>query len=170
MKTQSIERAKNKGKNTNSTRRIKSEKLNDFCEMYRFVFGMNESNHDRAAEFFGVSARTCRRWYASNTPHPTAHRHLHVHFSGYLPYTNGWADMRIDENGVLHTPYGRCTAGDLAMLWRYKWSAAQTTRSLKALNVKIQTMQSSDKLQALINTAHSLTMLVNDLSGKSKSG
>lgn len=145
-------------------RKIK-EKLGDFCVMYRDAFGMDDQKHERAAEFFGVPADTCKAWY-DETPLVTAHRLLQVHHAGYLPFANGaWSQYRIDADGVLHTPFGSCTSGDIAMLWRYKWSGAAANRSLQAAKAQIREMQSTEKMQQLLSTAASLNQLLMELTG-----
>lgn len=144
----------------------KAEKLNDFQELYKQAFGLDYDKHARASKFFGVDQRTCRRWFDSGESHPSAHRLLQVHCSGYLPYSNGWQNMTIDETGTLHTPYGSCTAGDIALLWRFKWSAEQSRRQLLELKKKVSDIQSDSKTKMLIHTADYLNRLVKEITGQ----
>lgn len=91
-----------------------------------------------------------------------AHRYLAVHYRGYLPLTGGWISFNIDAKGVLHTPYGSCTAGDIAMMWRYKWTAEQSTKQLKVTRDKLKDITSGAKYQMLMHTADYLNRLVKD--------
>lgn len=142
----------------------KKEQLPGFLEMYSACFGYWEKSHKLAAEFFGVSEQTCKRWYTTNNPPLMAHRYLAVHHRGYLPLTNGWIHCRIDNKGQLHTPHGNCSAGDIAMLWRYKWASEQSSRQLKAVREKLADVTSGTKYKMLIHTADYLNRLVKDFS------
>ncbi|WP_337843483.1 hypothetical protein [Rheinheimera sp.] len=144
----------------------KSEPLENFQTLYRDAFGMDGQKHDRASKFFGVTPQTCRRWYEQNAPHPTAHRYLHVHCAGYLPLMKGWSTMRIDQDGSLVTPWGNCSPGDVAMIWRYKWASANATRQLQAARQKIEDMQSDAKLKMIKHTTDYLNRLVHEFSGQ----
>ncbi len=140
----------------------KKTPLPDFQQMYVSAFGFWEKKHKLAAEFFGVSEQTAKRWYDTNTPHPSAYRYLAVHNAGYLPLSKGWSHFRIDSDGVLHTPHGSCTAGQVAMLWRYKWTAEQTTKQLRTAREKLNDITSGTKYKMLLHTADYLNRLVND--------
>ncbi|KOO56931.1 hypothetical protein WH43_17595 [Rheinheimera sp. KL1] len=142
----------------------KFEPLTAFQELYHQAFGYNYDKHERASKFFGVCERTCRRWY-DGEPHATAHRYLQVHCKGYLPYHPAWRDMYIDSEGWLNTPHGRCTSGDVALLWRFKWSAAQSQRQISDLKKKVAAMQSESKMKMLLHTADYLNRLVNEITG-----
>lgn len=72
--------------------------------------------------------------------------------------------MYIDSEGWLNTPHGRCTSGDVALLWRFKWSAAQSQRKATELKAKIESMQSDSKMKMLIHTADYLNRLVKEIS------
>jgi hypothetical protein len=143
---------------------LKKEQLPCFLEMYYSCFGYWQNGHKLAAEFFGVSEQTCKRWCATNSPPLMAHRYLAVHHRGYLPLTAGWLHCRIDSKGQLHTPHGNCSAGDIAMLWRYKWSAEQSSRQLKAVREKLADITSGTKYKMLLHTADYLNRLVQEFS------
>jgi len=98
-----------------------------------------------------------------HTPHPSAYRYLAVHNAGYLPLTNGWRHCRIDKDGVLHTPHGNCNACDIAMLWRYKWSAEQSAKQLKTTRDKLKEITSGTRYKMLLHTADYLNRLVTEL-------
>lgn len=140
----------------------KKTPLPDFQQMYTAAFGFWEKNHKQAAEFFGVSEQTCKRWYDTNKPHPSAYRYLAVHNAGYLPLVGGWVHCRIDKDGILHTPHGNCTAGQLSMLWRYKWTSEQNTLQLKAAREKLKDITSGTKYKMLLHTADYLNRLVQE--------
>ncbi|WP_166839514.1 hypothetical protein [Rheinheimera pleomorphica] len=97
-------------------------------------------------------------------PHPSAYRYLVVHNASYLPLSKGWSSFRIDSDGVLDTPHGNCTAGDIAMLWRYKWTAEQTAKQLKAAREKLKEITSGTKYKMLLHTADYLNRLVKEFS------
>ena len=143
----------------------KFEPLTTFQDLYLQAFGRDFLKHERASKFFGVTERTCRRWF-DGEPHPTAHRYLQVHCKGYLPYNPAWRDMYIDSQGILQTPYGSCSAGDVSLLWRFKWSAAQSQRQVTELKSKVEAMQSDSKMKMLIHTADYLNRLVKELTGQ----
>lgn len=140
----------------------KKASLPDFRQMYTSAFGFWEKKHKLAAEFFGVTEQTAKRWYETNTPHPSAYRYLAVHNSGYLPLTHGWRHCSIDKDGILHTPHGSCTAGDVAMIWRYKWAAEQSSKQLKTTREKLSDITSGTKYKMLLHTADYLNRLVQD--------
>ncbi|MDF3127241.1 hypothetical protein [Rheinheimera sp. 1928-s] len=73
--------------------------------------------------------------------------------------------MYIDSEGWLNTPHGRCTSGDVALIWRFKWSAAQSQRKVAELKSKVEAMQSDPKMKMLIHTADYLNRFVRGLSG-----
>lgn len=97
--------------------------------------------------------------------HATAHRYLQVHCKGDLPYHPDWRDMYIDSEGWLNTPHGRCASGDVALLWRFKWSAAQSHRKAAELKSKVDAMQTEAKIKMLLHTAEYLNRLVKEISG-----
>uniref|UniRef100_UPI00404868FB hypothetical protein n=1 Tax=Rheinheimera sp. TaxID=1869214 RepID=UPI00404868FB len=140
----------------------KKTPLPDFRQMYTSAFGFWEKKHKIAADFFGISEQTAKRWYETNTPHPSAYRYLAVHNAGYLPLTHGWLHYRIGNDGLLHTPHGSCTAGDIAMLWRYKWTAEQSTKQLRATREKLKDITSGTKYKMLLHTADYLNRLVKE--------
>ena len=144
----------------------KKEQIPTFQIMYDHAFGIWEKKHKLAAEFFGVSEQTCRRWYLTNQPHEIAKRYLFVHYKGYLPFATGWKDCTIDSEGVLHTPWGSCLSSDVAFVWRYKWSAEQSARQVKTLRNKLDEITSGTKYQLLLHTADYLNRLVQDFSSK----
>jgi len=140
----------------------KFEPLTDFQELYHQAFGYNYDKHERASKFFGVCPRTCRRWY-DGEPHVTAHRYLQVHCKGYLPYHPAWRDMYIDSEGWLNTPHGRCTSGDVALLWRYKWSMQNSSLQLRKLKHDLNEIKSGTKMKMLVHTIDYLNRLVSEL-------
>ena len=144
----------------------KKERLPSFSQMYLDSFGFWEKRHKVASEFFGVSEQTCKRWYDANNAPITAHRYLTVHHRGYLPLIGGWVSCSIDAKGVLHTPHGSCTVGDLAMLWRYKWTAEQSSKQLQVARQKLQDITNGAKYKMLLHTADYLNRLVQDFSPK----
>jgi hypothetical protein len=140
----------------------KFEPLTAFQELYHQAFGYNYDKHERASKFFGVCERTCRRWY-DGEPHATAHRYLQVHCKGYLPYHPAWRDMYIDSEGWLNTPHGRCTSGDVAMIWRYKWSMQHSSRQLQAARSELQELKSGSTLKMIYHTVDYLNRLVSKI-------
>lgn len=137
-------------------------RLPEFNQMYTSCFGFWQQKHKMASDFFGVSEQTCKRWFETNSPPLMAHRYLAVHHRGYLPVTGGWLHCHIDSKGVLHTPHGSCTAGDIAMLWRYKWTAQQSAKQLKTTREKLSDITSGTKYKMLLHTADYLNRLVQD--------
>jgi hypothetical protein len=91
------------------------------------------------------------------------HFYLVAQCAGYLPLTNGWRHCHIDKDGIMHTPHGNCTTGDLAMLWRYKWTAEQSATQLKATRDKLKDITSGTKYKMLLHTADYLNRLVKDV-------
>ncbi|WP_445766593.1 hypothetical protein [Rheinheimera sp.] len=142
----------------------KKEQLPSFLDMYISCFGYWQKRHKLAAEFFGVSEQTCKRWCDTNNPPLMAQRYLAVHYRGYLPLIGGWSHFSIDSKGVLHTPHGSCSAGDIAMIWRYKWSAEQSARQLKSVRDKLTDVTSGTKYKMLLHTADYLNRLVQEFS------
>ncbi|EHR42667.1 hypothetical protein AJE_00720 [Alishewanella jeotgali KCTC 22429] len=142
---------------------LKKQVLPEFAEMYVACFGVWPKKHKLAAEFFGVSEQTAKRWYETNNPSLVAHRYLTVHYRGYLPLTGAWQFCRIDKDGILHTPHGVCSPGDITMLWRYKWSAEQNARQYQKAKQKLKDLQSGTQLKMLRHTADYLNRLVLEL-------
>jgi len=142
---------------------LKKEVLPEFSDLYIACFGIWPSKHKFAADFFGVSDQTARRWYETNNPPLVAHRYLAVHYRGYLPLHSGWRHFRIDSEGKLHTPHGICTPGDIAMLWRYKWSAEQNARQYQQAKKKLDDLRSGTKIKMLIHTADYLNRLIKEI-------
>lgn len=142
----------------------KKASLPDFRQMYTSAFGFWDKKHKLAAEFFGISEQTAKRWYETNTPHPSAYRYLAVHNAGYLPLVGGWVHCRIDKDGIMHTPHGSCTAGDIAMLWRYKWSSQESSKQLANTRQKLKDITSGAKYKMLLHTADYLNRLVQEFS------
>ena len=63
----------------------------------------------------------------------------------------------------MHTPHGNCTAGDVAMLWRFKWTAEQSAKQLKATRDKLKDITNGTKYKMLLHTADYLNRLVIEL-------
>jgi hypothetical protein len=143
-------------------KRLKAERLPDFKTLYLRAFGMHETKHVLASEFFGVSPDICKSWFDS-LPHPTAHRYLCVHCKGYLPYNTHWADCYIDEDGSVVTPWGLCRPSDLAFHHRNKWAAEATRRQLARYREKLAEYQTGTKMKMLLHTADYLNRLVKEL-------
>lgn len=70
--------------------------------------------------------------------------------------------MYIDSEGWLNTPHGRCTSGDVALLWRFKWSAQHSALQLKQARQKINDITSESRYKMLLHTADYLNRLVKD--------
>jgi len=143
-------------------KRLRTERLPEFKSLYLRAFGMGQTKHVLASEFFGVSPEVCKNWFET-FPHPTAHRYLCVHCKGYLPYNTHWADCYIDDHGSVVTPWGLCRPSDLAFHHRNKWASEATRRQLVLYREKLAEYQSGLKMKMLVHTADYLNRLVKEL-------
>ena len=89
-----------------------------------------------------------------------AHRYLQAHCKGYFPYHPAWRDMYIDSEGWLNTPHGSCTSGDVAMIWRYKWSMQNSSMQIKILRAQLQELKSGSTAKMIVHTVDYLSRLV----------
>lgn len=68
-------------------------------------FGGRYFNSEQAATFFGVSARTIRRWVQAGKMPPWARELLLIETRG-LPMSGAWKGFCV-RGGVLYTPYDK---------------------------------------------------------------
>lgn len=91
-----------------------------FHNVFFEVFG---TDYKAAAVFFGVSSRTCRRWYATDSAPAPAFKLLKLKAGGLIICAESWRDTRMTTSNELLTPYGICKPSDLAFIHKYKWIA-----------------------------------------------
>lgn len=96
---------------------------NKFSDMFK-------GDYHNAADFFGRSERTVRRWI-KDKPCPTAKKLLDIAHRGYLPNTKPWNNCSINDEGNMVTPWGVCRPSDLAFVHHYKNHARLQTKVLK---------------------------------------
>lgn len=105
-----------------------------------------------ASKVLGISDRQLRR-YISDDPKQIPPQTI-CNFMDYLyrglPKGNGWSDLYIDSNGVLHAPEGKATAGEIANLFRWKWCAHRSSQSLKEIRKEMQSSISVDYVQDML--------------------
>jgi hypothetical protein len=91
---------------------------------------MFKGDYHNAAEFFGRSERTVRRWI-KDKPCPTAKKLLDIAHRGYLPNDKPWNKCSINSEGNMETPWGVCRPSDLAFVHHYKNHARLQTKVIK---------------------------------------
>lgn len=119
----------------------------DFESQFYSLFG---TDYELASKKLGKSPRQIRRYIKTGRVCPTVKILVDIMYRGYLPNSHGWHDAFIDKDGVMHSPYGKVTSGDLAYVHNYKWAAHRATEQLKTARKRISELEqlsNSDEIQ-----------------------
>lgn len=119
----------------------------DFQSQFYSLFGLD---YDLASKKLGKSPRQIRRYIETGRVCPTVKILVDIMYRGYLPNSNGWHDAYIDKDGIMHTPYGKVSSGDVAYLHNYKWVAQRTTEQLKTARnriLELEQLSNNDEIQ-----------------------
>ncbi|AIY67082.1 helix-turn-helix domain-containing protein [Pseudoalteromonas piratica] len=119
----------------------------DFQSQFYSLFGLD---YELASKKLGKSPRQIRRYIETGRVCPTVKILVDIMYRGYLPNSNGWQDAFIDKDGVMHSPYGKVTSGDLTYVHNYKWAAHRATEQLKNARKRISELEqlsNSDEIQ-----------------------
>ncbi|WP_372771597.1 hypothetical protein [Pseudoalteromonas sp.] len=122
--------------------------VKDFQIQFYTLFA---SDYELAAKSLGKSSRQIRRYLKTGKVCPTVKILVDIMYRGYLPNSHGWADMYIDKNGVLYSPSGKATSGEIAYLHNYKWAAHRTTEQLKNARKRIAELEKISNSEEIQN-------------------
>lgn len=120
----------------------------DFQSQFYSLFG---SDYELASKKLGKSPRQIRRYIKSGRACSTVKILVDIMYRGYLPNSNGWHDAFIDKDGLMHTPYGKVTSGDVSYLHNYKWAAHRTTEQLKNARKRIAELEKISNSEEIQN-------------------
>lgn len=137
------------------------EKL-DFETLFYFVF---KRDYAKAAEFFGKSESSIRRWVKGN-PCPVAYKLLLIHYRGYLPYcekSNKWVNSYFDKDLNIVTPWGTFSYAEAAMAQRVKWSSRQNQLAAQNLRNKLDDVLNGTLVAQLKASQELLVTVLDDI-------
>ena len=114
-------------------------------------FGKQNGSIDsnKAAEYFGVSARTVRHWWQVGCP-PWIDRMAELS-SRAIPDSKDWDGFRFDKTGRLLTPYKNLTfsAGELLMIFYDRQFNRFDRVEKEKLTEQVESLRSDDEAAAI---------------------